>query len=499
MTYVLRPSQRLACIAVASLLVGSLHAQRASTKEIAAAATPAAVTILAIDATGDTISQGSGFFVSASGLLLTNWHVLRGATRAIVFRTVGPHYERVAFVGGDSLLDLAVLKVPGYGLPFLRTRQTSPSVGEGVTVIGSPLGFPATVSTGIVSALRSERGNEMVQISAPISPGSSGGPVLDASGLAFAVATSRARGGEQMNFAVPVRLATSWLAGSPSERSIASVFGAPATARGRDGAVDVSPKPAAPRRTTLARSTWEPLPIPRRSAYASRAISGVFDVSIELYWDSLGARVRRQGLLVANEAQGGFGLMVVGRAQISPQDTGLAPFEVSMLRSLRRFDDGRVVFDDYSNPMSGYRTRDGFFLSGSGRDADGDHYVLRTHLTETSVELSKNYGLYEATWISRYRSDTASYPSAGTLAWSGGVAVVTLNDSIYVSVALRNTIGGTTVFEAHNVFSSDGEFDLVHRNGSRLKGSVHAGTLVAEFHDQRDHAFFTGTLRATRK
>jgi hypothetical protein len=222
-------------------------------------------------------------------------------------------------------------------------------------------------------------------------------------------------------------------------------------------------------------------------------------MKVEVYWDSLGKRVRREGLLVADELLDGYGLMVLGKMQISPQDTGLTPINILFIRSLRRMADGRVVLDDYRTPMSGYQTRNGFFLIGSGRDTGGDHYILRAHATETPVALSKDYGMYDATWESRWRSDTSSTQSTRTLQWVGGVAVVTFNDSIYVSIALKNESGGDTGFEAKDALASDGSFILAHKNGSWLKGSVHAGLLIGEFHDQREKAYFTGPLRATRK
>jgi hypothetical protein len=490
----------MGALVLTGLVVGPLQAQRANTKDISAAATPATVTILTLDADGDTLAQGSGFFVSASGLLVTNWHVLHGATRAIVLRTNGPRYERVAFIGGDSVLDLAVLKVPGYGLPFLRTRQTTPSVGEAVTVIGSPLGFSATVSTGIVSALRTDRGRDIVQISAPISPGSSGGAVLDAAGHVFAVATWQARGGEQMNFAVPVRLASGWLTGTLSERSIASVFGTSTiAARRQEAARPIAPMPTAPRREARAAIVWDPLPVPNRLTGASPAISGAFAMTVEVYWDGLNTRVRRTGLLVVDELLDGYGLMVLGKWQSSPQDTVLTPITVSSIRSLRRTADGRVVLDDYGTPMSGFQTRDGFFLSGGGRDKDRDHFIIRTRATETPVALSENYGMYETTWKSQYWPNAATSPPASTIQWVGGAAVIQANDSIYVSVTLQNERGGSTSFESKGALAPDGSFVMTQKNGSWIKGSVHAGLLVAEFNDQRENGYFDGPLRATRK
>jgi hypothetical protein len=207
-----------------------------STAAIAARATPATVTILTFDALGDTLGQGSGFFfIRPDGTLLTNWHVMAGAYRAHVILASGRWYEQVTVLEADSATDLAILKVSGSGLPAPVPRSTMvPAVGERVVVIGSPLGLSRTVSEGIVSARRLVDGREFVQISAAISPGSSGGPVLDGQGRVFAVAMGTLTEGQQLNFAVPVRYAVLMLLrydlrildGPQVERRLDAVFGA---------------------------------------------------------------------------------------------------------------------------------------------------------------------------------------------------------------------------------------------------------------------------------
>jgi S1-C subfamily serine protease len=178
-----------------------------STSQIAAAATPATVTIITLGVSGDTLGLGSGFIVNPSGIIVTNHHVIRGASAAVVILANGERFNRVEAVDGDAAADVAVIKVPGYGLPVLSSSAIVPDVGAKVVAIGSPRGLSQTVSEGIVSARRILDGRELVQISAPISPGSSGGPVLDAQGRVFAIATSQITDGQQLNFAVPVRYA----------------------------------------------------------------------------------------------------------------------------------------------------------------------------------------------------------------------------------------------------------------------------------------------------
>jgi hypothetical protein len=108
-------------------------------------------------------------------------------------------------------------------------------VGARLVVIGSPLGLSQTVSEGIVSAIRVFNGRRLLQMSAPISPGSSGGPVLNDRGAVVAVATAYLAGGQQLNFAVPiaeaVRLSTASAHAAP--RPLSAVFGVAAKASGR--------------------------------------------------------------------------------------------------------------------------------------------------------------------------------------------------------------------------------------------------------------------------
>lgn len=190
-------------------------AQELSTAEIARVATPATVTVFALSESGDTVSQGSGFLVDKEGVVVTNWHVIDGAAGAVVQMAGGEVYDRVRFLDGIPAADVALLQIPGFGLPYLEATSELPAVGEDIVVIGSPLGFENTVSSGIVSAVRLVDGRELLQVTAPISPGSSGGPVLDHQGRVAAIATAYIREGQGLNFAVPVRYALGLLSLDP--------------------------------------------------------------------------------------------------------------------------------------------------------------------------------------------------------------------------------------------------------------------------------------------
>jgi S1-C subfamily serine protease len=183
-----------------------------STATIAARSIPATATVFVVNARGDTVGQGSGFFIESGDLLVTNYHVVRRATTVYVVRAGSERREPSTPVLSDRSADIALLRVDRSGARSasqgLTLRETVPAVGERVVVIGSPLGLSSTVSEGIISAFRDRNGRDMIQISAAVSPGSSGGPVLDESGRVIAVATGYLEGGQQINFAVPASYVT---------------------------------------------------------------------------------------------------------------------------------------------------------------------------------------------------------------------------------------------------------------------------------------------------
>ena len=164
---------------------------------------PAVVTIIGYNADDKHIRLGSGFFVSEDGQVITAWHVLQGVARAELKLPRGERYPLTTVLAEDQKADLLKLSVhiPG-GTPFLKVADIRPQVGEHVLVVGSPMGLEESVSEGLVSAIRNikDRG-EFLQISAPISPGSSGGPVVNLQGRVIGVAAFQVRG-QNINFAV---------------------------------------------------------------------------------------------------------------------------------------------------------------------------------------------------------------------------------------------------------------------------------------------------------
>lgn len=194
---------------ISSRLAGSTQAvSRGDTLEALASTSLQAVVRLDVE-TDSGSRQGSGFIVSPDGRILTNYHVVGGARRIQVKLASGDVYERVKILQVDERRDIAILEIAGFELPTLPLGNSERvRIGTEVIAIGSPLGLENTVSTGIVSGRRTEpEGFELLQITAPASQGSSGGPVLSGSGEVVGIAASQMRSGQNLNFAVPINYA----------------------------------------------------------------------------------------------------------------------------------------------------------------------------------------------------------------------------------------------------------------------------------------------------
>lgn len=166
---------------------------------------PSAVAIETFDAKGNTLSRGSGFFVAADRVI-TNRHVIERSARVEIHLVDGKKFPVRGVLAIDGEGDLALLQVdvPRQLAIPLPIVSNVPQEGESIVVIGNPFGLEGSVSNGIVSAVREISGyGKIIQITAPISPGSSGSPVVNMDGQVIGVATLQAAEGQSLNFAVP--------------------------------------------------------------------------------------------------------------------------------------------------------------------------------------------------------------------------------------------------------------------------------------------------------
>jgi serine protease Do len=139
-------------------------------------------------------AQGSGFFISADGYLITNNHVVDHAKSVEVMMTDGKRYQ-AKVAGTDPKTDLALLKVAGSSdFPFVHFASSSPRIGDWVVAMGNPFGLGGTVTAGIVSANGRDIGSgpydDFIQIDAPINKGNSGGPTFNQRGEVVGVNTA---------------------------------------------------------------------------------------------------------------------------------------------------------------------------------------------------------------------------------------------------------------------------------------------------------------------
>jgi hypothetical protein len=165
------------------------------------------VTIIAMDEDSQPLAFGSGFIVGSSGEIATNYHVIEGAASALVKypgREAGIPVSTI--VHKDPEHDLAVIQVRFKTMPLRLGDDELSQVGDKIMAVGNPEGLTGTVSDGIVSGFRKRKdGARIMQITAPISPGSSGGPVINSRGEVIGIATALLMVGQNLNFAVPVK------------------------------------------------------------------------------------------------------------------------------------------------------------------------------------------------------------------------------------------------------------------------------------------------------
>jgi tetratricopeptide (TPR) repeat protein len=188
-----------------------------SSTTVAQRARPAVVLIKTTDAQGRDLEFGSGFIIDSSGLIVSSLHVLGNAADATITLTDSDRVLRhPTIVGFDKETDLVVLRAPASRLPTLEmSRRDTVAVGERVLAIGNPERYVGTVSDGIVSSIRQDEAGALYQLTAPVSSGSSGGPVLDERGDVVGVIESSVAPDrlpnvppQNLNFARPIAYVT---------------------------------------------------------------------------------------------------------------------------------------------------------------------------------------------------------------------------------------------------------------------------------------------------
>src|SRR5215475_13256806 len=213
-------------ILLALSIPASIFAQSQGLKspsEIAREQSKAVVIIEALDERGSVTGQGSGFIVTPRGAVVTNLHVVQGASSLRVKLPGGDAYKTSDLIDVDDVKDIAIVKVKGFKLPVVTLGDSDKTeIGEAVIAISSPEGLVNSISTGVISGVRRFDTYRVFQISAPISQGSSGGALFNSRGEVIGVITSLLKSGQNINFAVPINYARG-IIGDQSSKTLADL------------------------------------------------------------------------------------------------------------------------------------------------------------------------------------------------------------------------------------------------------------------------------------
>jgi len=198
--------RRLASVLTIGIAAMASVVANAAPQDVAKTLFPKTVLITVNDPAGRPLSLGSGFILK-KGCIISNFHVVEGAASGFVRRVGDKTKYRITGVAAkDESRDLVVLTVEGMGQDgVLLSKRATAEVGETVFALGNPRGLEGTFSQGIVSSVREIDGFSILQITAPISPGSSGGPIADEKGEVIGVAVATFKGGQNLNFAIPAK------------------------------------------------------------------------------------------------------------------------------------------------------------------------------------------------------------------------------------------------------------------------------------------------------
>lgn len=201
--------KRIVTIVISLCLVMSMGAcagglKKLSGEEIFAKISPSTVEV---HAESDYVaSQGTGFFIDDTGTIVTNYHVIRDCSSAYVTTNSGSTFQIRNVLGYSEELDVAILETSKASSSAVEISYDV-TTGETIYVLGSSLGLTGTFSEGLVSTAQREiNGIPYIQISAPISSGNSGGPVVNTMGQVIGIASAGIDEGQNLNFAIPISI-----------------------------------------------------------------------------------------------------------------------------------------------------------------------------------------------------------------------------------------------------------------------------------------------------
>jgi hypothetical protein len=165
--------------------------------------------VKSIDKNGNLLGQGSGFVISENGVIATNYHVVKASHSVLIQFVNGKSYQEVSLIAGYPSNDLAILYIEKDDsfLPVILGDSDNLQIGEQILAIGNPYGFENTISDGLISGIRKIADFKLLQITAPVSPGSSGGALFNMKGEVIGITSIGSQWDAQnLNFAIPINL-----------------------------------------------------------------------------------------------------------------------------------------------------------------------------------------------------------------------------------------------------------------------------------------------------
>jgi hypothetical protein len=165
--------------------------------------------VKSIDKNGNLLGQGSGFVISEKGVIATNYHVVKSSHSVLIQLVNGKSYQEVSLIAGYPSNDLAILYIEeGESfLPVILGDSDNLQIGEQILAIGNPYGFENTISDGLISGIREIADFKLLQITAPVSPGSSGGALFNMQGEVIGITSIGSQWNAQnLNFAIPINI-----------------------------------------------------------------------------------------------------------------------------------------------------------------------------------------------------------------------------------------------------------------------------------------------------